>query len=191
MDPQQVDVVRLHAAKAVFDRAHHVLAVVAGRVRIGVVHRERVLGGDDHAVAFAFEPSADDLLGLAPVIFVGRVEEVASRLGVGVEHRVARGLVGTEAPLLPEAHRAQAEFRNAKARGAEKSVAQHGLRVARGHTAGNPGDRAVGCSAAAASGLQPGKDFAANGSQRLWVELVARDEELRIAAARRGFVLLG
>jgi hypothetical protein len=78
-------------------------------------HRQGVLGGDDEAVAVGAEEAAEDLLGLALVVLVGGVDEVAARLGEGVKDAVSFLLVGAEAPGVAEAHGAQAELGDAQA----------------------------------------------------------------------------
>ena len=65
-------------------------------------HGQRVLGGHDPAVAVGSEEAADDLLGLALVVLVGGVDEVAARLGERGEDAVALLLVGAEAPASPK-----------------------------------------------------------------------------------------
>ncbi len=127
VDPEQVDVVGPQPLQARLHRHVQVLALVARRVRVGVVHRQRVLGGDHVPVPAPLQPAADDLLGLAAVILVRRVEEVATRRRVGVEDLVAGLLVGAEAPLVPEGHGAEADLGDAQTGGAEEAVAEEGL----------------------------------------------------------------
>ena len=114
MNPQQIDVVRLETPQALFDGTDEVLSVVARRVRIGVIHGEGVLRGDDEMMSVACEPTAEDFFGLAPVVFVRGVEEVAASLRIGVEHGTAGSLVSTESPLLPKAHRSEAKLGHAQ-----------------------------------------------------------------------------
>jgi hypothetical protein len=77
-----------------------------------VAHREPALGGEHDAVPYVGgprrEPAADDLLGPAAAVDVGRVDEVAAGLDERVELRVRARLVG----LRAERHRAQRQRRH-------------------------------------------------------------------------------
>ena len=86
MDLVQVDVIGAEAAQAVLDLPHdpdaRVPLVVASRTH-PAVH----LRGEDHLVAPALQRAADDLLGLAVGVHVGRVHEVDA----AVDRRVDGG----------------------------------------------------------------------------------------------------
>ncbi|SKX85499.1 Uncharacterised protein [Mycobacteroides abscessus subsp. abscessus] len=85
--PEQVDVVGLQPSQALLHRTDHCLATVAGHEDSG----RRVcplgeLGGEHELVASTLQQPAEDLLGLAELIAVGGVEEVAARVGIGIEN---------------------------------------------------------------------------------------------------------
>jgi hypothetical protein len=139
MDPAEIDAIGLQPPKARFDGPHDRDATRASRVRIAAVHAAAELGRDHGAVAARLaagrEPLADDPLGVALGVDVGGVDEVAAALGVEIELPEAPRLVGAEAPLLAEGHRAEAERADAKPRVPERAVVreQHGrLRRTRG-----------------------------------------------------------
>src|SRR5436190_209603 len=72
------------------------------------------LGGDDHVVApaTAGQPPSDDLLRLTAGVTVGRVDEIAARPRVRVEHREGALLVGLATEhVAPETEREHVEFR--------------------------------------------------------------------------------
>src|SRR5829696_2014890 len=122
MHPQDVEVVGAQPAKAGLDRLAQVLARIAGRVGVTRPHGERVLRSDDPLIAVRGEIAPEDLLGLALVVFVRGVDEVAALLREGVENPVALLLVGPEAPDVAEAHRAEADLGDPDAAGSEESI---------------------------------------------------------------------
>jgi hypothetical protein len=106
----QVDVAGAQPSQAVLTGAHDPPPGQAGLVRVGA-HREPALGRQDEPVPCAgpaAEPAADDLLGRAGLVDIGRVDEVAAGFGVPVEQQVGGRLVG----LLAEGHGAQGKFRD-------------------------------------------------------------------------------
>jgi hypothetical protein len=108
--PEHVDVVGAQALQARVERVHEALAVVAGAVGIGWVARERVLRGQHPAVAFGRDDFADVALRGAARVVVGGVDEVAARLGEGVDDAPALLPGPAPAPLLAEGHGSQAQL---------------------------------------------------------------------------------
>jgi hypothetical protein len=76
------------------------------------------LGGDDELVAMACDEVAQNGLGLAAGVDVGRVEEVDADVAAAEVHGAGRGLVS----LAAERHRAEAQRRYLNARVAERSI---------------------------------------------------------------------
>ena len=107
MDLVEVDPVGLQPAQAGVDFLHEPAPRVAGHVRIGVVHRAVHLRREHDRVAPALQGLADDLLGLAARVDVGRVDEVDPCVERTVDD-VDRLVVVGVAPGA-EHHRAEAQ----------------------------------------------------------------------------------
>ena len=124
VDLVEVDPVGAQPPQRVLDRPHDPAARVAPLVGV-LTHRVVELRGEDHVVApAAGERLADDLLGLALAIDVGRVDEVDP----GVERRVDdpdRLVVVGVAPRA-EHHRAKTELADRHA-GATQLTMLHSL----------------------------------------------------------------
>ena len=102
--------VRPEVAQATLDGPHHAVArkpLVVGTAR---VIRVPDLRGEHHFVAPALHGLADDLLGEAAAVVVGRVDVVAPGVAVAVDHPLR--LFGRRAAgaLLAEEHATQAHF---------------------------------------------------------------------------------
>ena len=121
MDPEQVHVVGPQPTKALIQRLHQALAVVAERIDVTRADRRCVLGRQHEAVAVCREQLADDLLAATPRVVVGGVDEVPADLAVGVED--APALLQRRAPVDgAERHRAQARLRDTKAAATELQI---------------------------------------------------------------------
>jgi hypothetical protein len=86
-----IDVVSLEVLQAAFNG--HVHALGTGSAKVTVLDwlaghgADGVLGGNDHfgTAASLFHPFADELLALAALIGIGRIDEVSAKVIVGVE----------------------------------------------------------------------------------------------------------
>ena len=101
----QVDVVGVQPAQAVLDLLHDPPPRRTPLVGV-VAHGRHELGGQHHAVAPPLERLADDLLGLARRVHVGRVNEVDARIEGGVDD--ADAVVVVAVAPCPEHHGSQA-----------------------------------------------------------------------------------
>ena len=88
MCPVDVDPIRLEPLEARLYRGHHGLAAVAGDQPVGI-GRSAIgeLGGKNEIFAPPVQQSAEEFFGLAELIDIRRVDEVAAGLGIGVEDR--------------------------------------------------------------------------------------------------------
>ena len=106
MDLIEVDDVDTQPGQAGVDGSFEMSAAgpAIGRV---TAHREAGLGGDGEPVCAApgGQPPSDDLLGGAPGVDVGGVDERAALLDETIKDCVRRGFVG----LGPEGHGSEAE----------------------------------------------------------------------------------
>jgi hypothetical protein len=122
----EVDPVGAQALERGVDRAHQVLAAVAGGVGVGrlVLGIVGVLGGQHHAVAHPGlgHELAQPTLGRAVGVDVGGVDEIAARGQVVVKQRARRGAVAAPAVFGAEGHGAQRQARDAQAGAAEQGV---------------------------------------------------------------------
>ena len=75
MEEQDIQPIRPQALQARVDGAHDVAARSAACVDVGTLLAV-ALGGDHQLVAMALDQAAQDLLGFALAVLVGRVEEV-------------------------------------------------------------------------------------------------------------------
>ncbi len=142
----EVDVVGAQAPEARLDLAHDPAPRVAPAVGVALlahrhVHGAVELGGEDDLVAAALEGLADDLLGLAPGVDVGGVDDVDPGVERGVDDAGALGVVG----LAPgaEHHGAEAQRADLHAGGAEGAVV--GVRVHADHGRSPPGGGVGAC----------------------------------------------
>lgn len=124
VDPVEIDVRGGEAFQARFERSHHALAMVAGRVRIARALLERVLRGEDEAIAFGGDELADETFARAFGVEVRGVDEIAAARDERVEHALAFVFAGAEAPVFAERHRAEARFGHTEAALAEQLVTE-------------------------------------------------------------------
>src|SRR5579862_6097463 len=129
VQPEEIDVVGLEMPQAALERAHEALAMIAARVRIAAVERQRVLRRNDPALAVVLRQVADDAFARAVRVVRRRIDEVAARLPVALQDPAALRLVGTPAPVRPEGHRPECELRDPQPARAEQAVAHAVLLV--------------------------------------------------------------
>jgi hypothetical protein len=119
VNPEQIDVLGVHPLEAGFNRTHHVLAMVAAAVGVGSVNaaiHQGVFRGNNDSVAVTLDEFSQVLFGLAFLVAVGGIDEVAAGRHVGVEDAPALFFVGTDgAPIDAESRAAEAEFGDAEA----------------------------------------------------------------------------
>ena len=82
-----------------------------------IAHLVADLARQHHLIAAPFERAAGDLLGRAPVVDIGRIEEVDAAFQAAADHAPRRGLIG----LGAERHGAEADARNREVRPRELS----------------------------------------------------------------------
>lgn len=116
--PVEIDVVRSQAAEGLLACGDDAFAACAAAVWVGCVHVAAELGCDDDAIALVAilaEVIAEDFLGVAFVVDVGRVDEVAACIEVGIYEVV--GILGSrpKAPFLAESHGTHAQGGDAEA----------------------------------------------------------------------------
>ena len=101
---EHVDAIGRKTTKTGLDGANQVQARRTACVRV-LARREVRLAGDHHLVPLIGDEAAEDLLGAAPVVDVGGIEDVDPGVARRAELRRRRGLVG----IAAERHRPQAE----------------------------------------------------------------------------------
>ena len=130
--PEQVDAVGVEAFQARFHRRHHGLAAIAGHQAVGIGHGAiGVLGGQQEILAPALQQRAQQFLGLAELVDVCRVDEVAASVGVGVEDGGTGVGIGAMAPAGTKIGRAEGDLGNHQAGRAECAVFHHALQSMR------------------------------------------------------------
>ena len=106
----------LQPSQAGLEGGDHGLAAVAGDQDAGLWRRAlRELGGENEVVAPALQELPEQLLGLAELIGVGRVDEVAAGLGIGIEDAARLVGVGAVPPSRAEHPGSQHELGYAQA----------------------------------------------------------------------------
>jgi hypothetical protein len=87
VQPQDVNVVGTQPPQRCLQRLHQALAVIAARIEVAVADVERVLGADNEVISVDRQQVAEDRLGGAVGVLVGRVDEGAAGLGEQLELR--------------------------------------------------------------------------------------------------------
>ena len=122
VDPIQVDVVGLQPPEARFHSLHHILTLIAGRIRIGARSGSRVFRGQHHTLAMVLHKLAEKRFARPIGVRVGGVDEIPPRLAKGVVHPARLVLDRTPAPFLAEGRGAERGLRNPESGVAQKSV---------------------------------------------------------------------
>ena len=82
--PVEVDVIGLQSFQTGFQCLHHVLAVIAGRIRITAGGGEGVFRGQNDAVAMALNELTHEFFARAAGVEISCVKEVSACLAVGL-----------------------------------------------------------------------------------------------------------
>lgn len=125
MQPADVDVVGPQPAQRVLQLLDDRLAAGAAAVRIAGTEVPEELGAEHDLVADARPAGkvvADDDLGVAVGVDVGRVHRVATLIQVGRQDLRRLLRAGTPAEILTERHRAERERADAQAAAAERHI---------------------------------------------------------------------
>ncbi len=124
MHPVEVHAVGAQAAQALLQLLLDGLPARPARVGIPPVEAAAELGGQHEPVPTPpfGEVVAQDRFAVALRIDVGRVQEVAPRLQVAVQHGAAFGHIGAPAPVAAEGHGAQGEWADPQPRTSEGPV---------------------------------------------------------------------
>ena len=123
MRPVYVDAVRLQALEAAFHGGDQRLAAIAGDEPVGIGHGSiGELGGEHEILATSLQHRAQKLFRLPELVDVGRVDEIAAGLGIGVEDRLACVRVGAMTPACAEVSGAEGNLRDPQAGLSEQRV---------------------------------------------------------------------
>lgn len=113
----------LEPAQTGVDRSHQGFAAVAGDEAIGVRLGAVAEFGREHEIfAPALQPRAKQLLGLAELVDVCRVDEIAARFRVGIEDGCCDVGIGAVSSARAEVACAEGQLRHPQARLAEVDV---------------------------------------------------------------------
>ena len=114
MDPIKIDVVGSQPLEARLHRLHHVLAVVAGRVRVCSRNTVGVFRGQYNALTVALHKFAQKRFARPVGVDIGSVDKIAASLAKRVVHFSRLILGRAPAPVVPEGHRSERQFRHPK-----------------------------------------------------------------------------
>src|SRR6185369_1952873 len=120
--PVDVDVVRSQPAQAGLQRQPEVLAMAAATVRVGRVPGHGVLRGQHEPLAATNEQLPQDFLARAAAVVDGRVDDIATSVGVRIEDAPALLDRSADAALLAERHRTEYQLRYAQTGPAERRI---------------------------------------------------------------------
>src|SRR5580704_10977090 len=122
MDPIQIDVVGLQSLETRFHSLHHVLALIAGGVRVCAWKSVGVFSSEHDALAMASHKIAEKRFAGPIRVDIGSVDEIAAGVAEGVVYFPCLVLGRTPTPVVAEGHRAERRFRNSKSAVSQKSI---------------------------------------------------------------------
>ncbi|MNL10508.1 hypothetical protein D3C87_1313100 [compost metagenome] len=130
MRPEQIEVIGFQSLQTLFNGANHVFAVVAGVGNaVGWRSPQRVFGRDDQPITFGRDELTEYGFGLATLIAVGGIDEIAACLQVTVENGFGFVTFRTMPPTRAEIAGTQGQFGNTQAGFTAKDLVMHGGRL--------------------------------------------------------------
>ena len=151
VQPVDVDVVGLQAAQRILQLLDDGLAAGAAPIRVTAIEIPEELGAEHDPVTqarTAGQVLADDYLGMAVGVHVGRVDRVAAPVKISGQDRFGLPRAAPPAQVLAEGHRPERERAETKTTAAERQV-----RGQRHETPLNKGD--LGCFHSIRNRLSP------------------------------------
>ena len=123
MHPVDVDPVGLEPLQARLQRGNHGLAAIAKDQRVGIGRSTTCeLGGEHEVFALALQQGAKQFFGLPKLIDIGRIDEIAAGLNIGIEDCCADIGIGAVAPAGSEVSGAERHLRYLEAGTAKDGV---------------------------------------------------------------------
>jgi hypothetical protein len=112
MKPIHIDKVRSQRLQTRFQSLHHILAVVAAKIRVALPGKEAEFGCNHKMMAVGRNELADEFLGRSIRISVSRINKISTSISIQIKHLFADFLGCSPAPIFTKRHCSQRHLRD-------------------------------------------------------------------------------